>query len=173
MTSHPRALGKGTRLTGFLFLFLLFAAGAGCTAHRAETVAREATPSSFIDSFMGKVVANDYEGAFLDLDMETLVNYGRRPAETYEALPPSMKERFRKDFVEGVYARLFRNLPRESATHRVAAVEGDPFTVEVSGSSPRKNLFFTMQQQGEGMKIIGIDKTLPSETDEPSPTEAR
>lgn len=169
MTSHPRAPGKGTRFfTGFLLLFLLFAAGAGCTAHRAETVAREETPASFIDSFMGKVVANDYEGAFHDLDMETLVNYGRRPVETYEALSPSMKERFRKDFVEGVYARLFRNLPRESATHRVAAVESDPLTVEVSGSSPRKNLFFTLQRQRAGMKIVLIDKALRPGSDRPA-----
>jgi hypothetical protein len=72
-----------------------------------------------------------------------------------------MKERFRKDFVEGIYARLFRDLPRASVTPRVVTVEGDPFTLEVTGSSKRKNLFFTVNGQKGGMKIVRIEKSLP------------
>ncbi len=161
MTSHSRAPGRQTRLFPGLLLLLLLFAGAGCTAHRAETGAREETASSFIDAFMRKVIANDHEGAFHDLDMEALVNYGRRIGEVYKTLPPSMKERFRKDFVEGIYARLFRDLPRASVTPRVVTVEGDPFTLEVTGSSKRKNLFFTVNGQKGGMKIVRIEKSLP------------
>jgi hypothetical protein len=140
---------------------LCLALAAGCSVSRQAGKESSESPRVFIDSFMQKIVSNSCEEAFSDIDIDTLINYGRPQNELYGALPRSMKARYRKDFWEGIYARLFRNLPREEARYSLEVVAGHPEVVDTTGASPRKKVYISLQRRNGGLKITGVEKEPP------------
>jgi hypothetical protein len=112
---------------------------------------------SLVESFMRKVVASAHEAAFADLDIRLLVNYGRPQWELYSALQPGEQERYRRDFIEGIYAFLFKDLPPAQASWSVVAPDPGSPVVEVTGRSG-KVLRLVVQKTPAGLKIVMIER---------------
>jgi hypothetical protein len=130
----------------------------GCSFVRPGERGRAVSPQDVATEFVRKVIANDIEGGFGLLAISSsLVNYDLPQTVRYLSLGPEDQRRYRKDFIEGVYVFLFRNLPPEQARFTVASTDPGAFVVEVTGR-PRKTLRLTLTNTGEGLRISRIDK---------------
>jgi hypothetical protein len=112
---------------------------------------------ALVESFMRKVVASAHESAFADLDIRLLVNYGRPQWELYRSLAPGEQERYRRDFIEGIYAYLFKGLPPAEASWSAVAPDPGSPVVEVTGR-PGKVLRLVVQKTPAGLKIVMIER---------------
>jgi len=72
-------------------------------------------------------------------------------------LSPLDQERYRKHFIEGVYAFLFRDLPADRAIFYVTAPLPESLDVGVTGR-PGKSLVLTLKRTSEGYRITRIEK---------------
>lgn len=129
---------------------------AGCAGPARQGAARE-DPRVFVESFLRNVVAADHEAAFASLEIDALVNYGRPQGERYRSLSPRDRERYRRDFVEGVYAFLFRDAPPARAVFEVAAPAPGSLTLGVTGR-PGKRLLVTLRHTPGGYRIVQVEK---------------
>lgn len=130
----------------------------GCSLSRQEAGVDRKEVNTFMESFMKDVLADDWERAFAAIDIGSLVNYGRSQGEFYRTLPEKMKARYRRDFIQGIYAYLYRDTPRGEARPPRIHLSADPLTVEVRGSREGKWLHFHLVRHPEDFRIVRVEK---------------
>lgn len=154
--------------------FSLVAGLFGCTVSRQQTAVGRLEVVAFMAPFMERVLADDWESAFAEIDIDSLVNYGRPQGEFYRRLPEEKKTRYRRDFIQGVYLYLYGAMPREKAGEPKLYLSEDPLSVEVSGKSKDKRLHFHLENRSNGLKIVRIEKAAgPPPRTVPSPGDNR
>lgn len=146
-----RGMRALTAVAGAMVLLLAGCAGPPRPRHAVED------SRAFVDVFMRNVVAADHEAAFRAIDIDVLVNLGRPQREFYRSLPAQGQERYRRDFVAGIYAFLFREMPAAQALFEVAVPARDNLTVSVTGR-PGTRLLLTLRRTPEGYRITGLEK---------------
>jgi hypothetical protein len=150
--------------------FVLVAALFGCAVSRQQAAVGRLEAVAFMAPFMERVLADDWEGAFADIDIDTLVNYGLPQGEFYRHLPGEKKTRYRRDFIQGIYLYLYGAVPREKAGEPKLYLSEDPLAVEVSGKNKDKRLHFHLKNRSDGLKIVRIEKAAgPPPRTVPSP----
>jgi hypothetical protein len=135
-------------------LLVLQAAGCAVFGHRGpagEDARRE------IARFMTATIAGESDRAFAWIEVETLANNGQPVGALYRSLSPQHQQQYRRDFVGGIYAFLFRDLPPEQARYQVAVPDPARPVVEVTGR-PGKGLRLTVAQTPGGLRIVAIEK---------------
>ena len=114
-------------------------------------------PRAFVDAFMRNVVAAKREAAFAALDIEAMVNYGQPQGSLYRSLSLQHQEQYRRDFIGGIYAFLFRDQPPEQALYQLDVPDPAQPVVEVAGR-PGKRLRMTVRSMPAGARIVAIEK---------------
>lgn len=128
-----------------------------CAGHGRRRPASVPDPRAFVESFISKVVAADHDGAFADLDIDVLLNYRRPQGELYRSLSPTDQQRYRRDFIDGIYAFLFRETAPGRAVWRVEIDAGNALQVDVVGR-PGKRLRLTLKAVPAGLRIVAFAK---------------
>jgi len=157
MNNTRNRCGLPALLLGFILPGLVLLAG-GCALPQEFATAKPDRSLAFMKSFMVKVVDGRCEEAFEDIDIDSLVTYGRRQGPLYRNLPVDAQARYRKDLCEGIYAGLFRNRPAEEALYTLAVSPDRPEAVGVSESTGRKKILFLLSFSERKPRIVRIEK---------------
>ncbi|MHB8834968.1 MAG: hypothetical protein ACYC9Y_04590 [Candidatus Methylomirabilia bacterium] len=110
-----------------------------------------------MDRFLKATIAREHERAFAWIEIEAMVNFGQLQRPFYRSLSTQQQEQYRRDFVDGIYAFLFRDQSPEQAMYRLDIPDPAQSVVEVTGR-PGKRLRFTVRLAPEGTRIVAIDK---------------
>lgn len=152
-----RGVGGGARLmSGLALAAFLIVQTSGCAV-----LGRPGPPGEDarrgVEKFLKATIARQSDRAFAWIEIESMVNYGQPLGPLYRTLSPQHQRQYRSDFVSGIYAFLFRDLPPQQALYRIDVPDPAQPAVEVTGR-PGKRLRFTVRSTPAGMRIIGIEK---------------
>ena len=148
---------RATRLPGIILTSLALLVW-GCSLPPGTTTANPDKSRAFMESFMQKVVEGRCDEAFAGFDIDSLVIYGRPQGAAYAKLPVDAQARYRKDFCEGIYAGLFRDLPAEEALYTLDVSPDRSEVVTVSEGKGRKKIVFLLNPSGRELRVVRIEK---------------